>query len=123
MLCRAMGKPTPELYAEAERVLKYLGRTRDIGLRYAPSSRSLHGYSDSDWAVKHSTTGWTFQFSSAAVSWCSKKQPTIALSSAEAEIVAATDASKEAVHLRRFLQELGIEPFFGATAVSTDNLL
>ena len=43
MLCRAMGKPTEALYSEAERVLQYLGRTRDIGLRYERSERALHG--------------------------------------------------------------------------------
>ena len=49
----------------------------------------------------------------AAINWGSKKQPTIALSSTEAEIVAASEAAKEAISLRSFLQELdeaGPEP-------------
>ena len=54
-LSRAMGRPTPVLYDSALRVVHYLHRTRDIGLRYEASSRPLHGYSDSDWAVRHST--------------------------------------------------------------------
>ena len=55
-----MSKPTPELLAAADRVLFYLHRTRHLGLRYEQSDTSHHSYSDSDWAVKHSTSGWTF---------------------------------------------------------------
>ena len=60
---------------------------------------------DSDWAVKHSTSGWTFQYMSAAISWGSKKQTVVALSSCEAEIVAASEASTEAIHLDRLARE------------------
>merc|ERR1712070_604704 len=45
--------------------------------------------------------------SKAAISWASKRQPTIALSSCEAEIMAASEAAKEAVHLDRLQSELG----------------
>ena len=95
-LSRAMGRPTPVLYDSALRVVHYLHRTRDIGLRYEASSRPLHGYSDSDWAVRHSTSGRVFILNQAAISWGSKKQKSVALSSCEAEIVAASEASKEA---------------------------
>ena len=61
---------------------------------------------DSDWAVKHSTSGNVFMYQSAAISWGSKKQPTIALSSTEAEVVAASEAAKEAISLQSFLTEL-----------------
>ena len=79
MLCRAMSRPTPELLDRALRVLGYLYRTRHIGLRYEASKLSLEGHSDSDWAVKHSTSGYTFALGSATVSWLSKKQPSVAL--------------------------------------------
>ena len=46
-------------------------------------------------------------FGEAAISWSSKKQPSVALSSCEAEIMAASEATKEAVYLRSFLDELG----------------
>ena len=103
-----MGKPTPELLSESFRVLRYLRRTRDLGLRYQASERPAHGYSDSDWGVKHSTTGWVFCLNKAAVSWGSKKQKSVALSSCEAEIMAASDAAKEAAHLTRLAAELGM---------------
>ena len=76
--------------------------------------------SDSDWAVKHSTTGYVFSLGSACISWASKKQPTVALSSCEAEIMAGTEAAKEAVYLSNFLQELGV-PQNGAVTLGMDN--
>ena len=63
---------------------------------------------DSDWAVKHSTTGWLYMYNSAAISWSSKKQNSVALSSCEAEIMAASEAAKEALYLNRFLGELDL---------------
>ena len=108
LLCRAMGRPTPELFEAALRVLGYLYRNRHIGLRYESSSKSLEGYSDSDWAVKHSTSGHSFHLGSATISWASKKQSTVALSSCEAEIMAGSEAAKEAIYLSGFLHELGV---------------
>ena len=68
-----------------------------------PPMASLTQY----WAVEHSTTGFTFQYASASISWGSKKQTSVALFSCEAEIMAASEAAKEAVYLREFLRELG----------------
>ena len=120
MLCRAMAKPTPELQAAALRVLGYLYRTRELGLRYEANRAPLAGMTDSDWAVKHSTSGFVFMYNSAAISWGSKKQSSVALSSCEAELMAASLAATEAVHLKKFLSELGLdggEPI----ALSCDN--
>ena len=88
-------------------MLAYLGLTRDLGLTYDADRAPLRGYSDSDWAVKHSTSGWVFRLAQAAITWGSKKQKSVSLSSCEAEIVAASEASKEAVYTSRFLTELG----------------
>ena len=89
-------------------MLAYLLRNKHIGLRYSADARPLYGMTDSDWAIKHSTTGWVFLYASAAISWGSKRQVSIALSSCEAEIMAASEASKEAIYLKRFASELGI---------------
>ena len=120
MLARAMGRPTPELYAQALRVLYYLEHHKHVGLRYQPEAAPLSGMSDSDWAVKHSFSGMCFKYMSAAVSWGSKKQATVALSSCEAEIVAASEAAKEAIALCGLLDDLGFgdpEP----TRLAVDN--
>ena len=120
MLCRAMSRPTPELQAAALRVLGYLYRTRELGLRYEGDNLPLSGMSDSDWAVKHSTTGFVFTYNKAAITWGSKKQGSVALSSCEAEIVAASEAAKESVHLNRFLTELNMHDG-SPIAQATDN--
>lgn len=106
MLCRVMCCPSAATLGQAMRVLQYLDKHRDVGLCYEASPTKLYGMSDSDWAVRHSTSGWVFQYMSAAISWGSKKQPVIALSSCEAEIMVASEAAKEALHLRELLADL-----------------
>ena len=115
-----MSKPTPELYQLALNVVYYLYLHKEVGLRYSTSDEPLLGMSDSDWATKHSTSGSVFRWQLAAISWASKKQPTIALSSTEAEVVAASEAAKEAICLRAFLQELG-EQDESPTQLALDN--
>ena len=72
---------------------------------------TVRGYVDSDFAgdldKSKSTTGYVFILASGAVSWVSKLQSVVALSTTEAEYVAATQASKEAVWLKMVLEELG----------------
>eukprot|EP00965_Chrysotila_dentata_P114999 3801359-Pleurochrysis_carterae.AAC.1 len=88
----------------------YLSLHKHVGLRYVTVAHdAMHGYSDSEWATRHSTSGYVFFYGQAAISWASKKQATVALSSCEAEIVAASEATKEAVYLRALLKELGID--------------
>jgi hypothetical protein len=69
------------------------------------------GYCDADYAgdidTRKSTTGYTFLLYGGAISWNSKKQPTIALSTTEAEYMAATHAAKEAIWLQRFFRDTG----------------
>ena len=81
---------------------------KDVGLRYATGNSSPCAFSDSDWAVRHSTSGWVVLFQEAAISYGSKKQKSVALSSCEAEIVAASVAAQDVVFTRRLLQELGV---------------
>jgi len=103
-----MSKPTPQLMEDALRVLGYLYRTRSIGLRFKSDGKAVRGMSDSDWGIKHSTSGFLFLYNSAAISWGSKKQQSVALSSCEAEIMAASVAASEAIHLKGFIEELGL---------------
>eukprot|EP00965_Chrysotila_dentata_P018884 629419-Pleurochrysis_carterae.AAC.2 len=98
----------------------YLSHHRSIGLRFAKSSNPLAGYSDSDWATRHSTSGYVFMYNQAAVPWASKKQLSVALFSCEAEIIAASEVSKEAVYLRSSFADLGFEAE-EPTSLSLDN--
>ena len=86
----------------------YLGRTSELGLRYERSDTRLYGMSDSDWAARHSTSGFLFVLNQATISWSSKRQPTVALSSCEAEIVAGSEAAKEAISISALARELGL---------------
>ena len=94
-------------------ILRYLKSSRDRGITYGGQDKLLvEGYSDSDWAgdkdSRKSTSGFIFMLNGEPVSWCSKKQPTVALSSTEAEYIALTLAAKEATWLRLLLKELGL---------------
>jgi hypothetical protein len=89
----------------AQRVLKYLKGTADFGLSYGiadgvgmPEGKPM-GYTDADFASqehRHSVSGYAFLMHGGAVSWSSKTQAVIALSSTEAEYIASTHAAKEA---------------------------
>lgn len=93
-----------------KRILRYLQETKHYKLTYKKSDRELFGYCDADWASdtvdRKSTTGYVFMLSSGPVSWSSKKQPTIALSSTEAEYMAMTNAIQEAIWLNGLKSEL-----------------
>jgi hypothetical protein len=84
----------------------------------------LVGYADADYArdpiTRRSTTGYAFLLNGAAVSWRVRKQPSVALSTCEAEVMSLCDAAKEAVWLRRLLAELGCEQQ-GPTTILEDN--
>jgi hypothetical protein len=97
----------------AKRVLRYLKGTIDKKLIYRKNQDNLTCYVDADWVNceidRRSYTGSTFILSGAAFSWESRKQRTVALSSTEAEYMALSDASKEAVFLIGYLKELGFQ--------------
>lgn len=103
--------PTEAHLTAVKRILRYLKGTINLGLKYQKGSNSLTGYSDADWAGdlddRHSMTGNLFLLAGGAISWLSKKQAVVALSTAEAEYIALSSAAQEATWLRRILAELG----------------
>ena len=107
--------PTSKHLKLAKKVLCYLKGTADKGIVYLKHKKNLvlDAYSDADWGgcktTRRSTTGGLFRINGSLVSWSSKRQPTVALSSTEAEYMAATQATKEVVWLRRFLSEVNHE--------------
>ena len=78
---------------------------------FGGSNNALQGYVDADMAGdrdnRRSTIGYAFTVGGTVVSWVSKIQSVVALSTTEAEYVAATEASKEMIWLQRFMDELG----------------
>eukprot|EP00253_Pinus_taeda_P025794 PITA_25794 len=94
-LSQAMVQPTKLFWKAAKHVLRYLRGTTQYGLWYRRiKGVKLQGFTDADWAGspsdKKSTSGGIFNLGSAAVSWYRKKQRSVALSTAEAEYMAAS---------------------------------
>jgi hypothetical protein len=92
-------------------ILRYLKGTIDYGLRYTSDQEtSLHGYADLDWAGsvadRKSTSGCCFSLGSTVIAWFSRKQTSVALSTAGVEDIVACSANKEAVWLRKLLAGL-----------------
>ncbi|KAJ9506620.1 hypothetical protein QJQ45_003854 [Haematococcus lacustris] len=110
-LARHMAAPTQQHWTAAKAVLSYLKGTASQGLVIGGND-SLQGYCDADYAgdkdTARSTTGYVFTLHGAAISWSSRLQPTVAMSTAEAEYMAASGAVKEAVWLRKLMQDLGL---------------
>jgi len=111
----------------AQRVLRYLKGTKELGLQYTKMSdptNVLWGYVDSDWAgcldTRKSTSGYVLLFNGCAISWKSKRQSVVALSSAEAEFMAASSLVQEVVAIRKLLERLGI-PQKNPTVIGEDN--
>jgi len=92
-------------------VLVYLRESIAYGLRYTSSGGVLlHAYADSNWVGssvdRKSTSGYCFSLDSAMISWSNKKQGSIAQSTVEAEYIAASNASREAVCMRKLMSRL-----------------
>lgn len=111
ILGRKVEAPTQADYVAAKRVVRYLKATRDWRLVYSKAGGGLIGYTDADWAgdvsTRKSTSGYAFCYGGGAVSWASRKQACVTLSSMESEYVALSEASQELIWLRGLLEEMG----------------
>nr|AAX95066.1 retrotransposon protein, putative, unclassified [Oryza sativa Japonica Group]ABA91624.1 retrotransposon protein, putative, unclassified [Oryza sativa Japonica Group] len=109
---RFMEKPTVEHLAAVKRVLRYIASTIGYGCHYMrkKEAASLVGFSDSDLAgdldTRKSTSGVFFFLGDNPITWQSQKQKVVALSSCEAEYIAATTVACQGVWLARLLAEL-----------------
>jgi hypothetical protein len=110
--------PKAKHWTAIKRILRYLKGTINHSLVYqddpedGKNQETLQTFTDSDWASnahRKSISGYVVMLSGGAVAWSSKKQTTVALSTAEAEYIAATHAAKQILWQTQFLQELGIE--------------
>ena len=109
---RFQSNPRPVHWKAVKRIIRYLRGTADYMLCYQGRDLRLRGYSDADWAgdldEHKSTSGYTFLLGDGAITWCSKKQSCVALSTMESEYVACSTVVQEAIWLRRFFQCLDI---------------
>ena len=118
--------PTTRHWMAVKRIMRYLRSTTNLGLLFTSQTMGeCVGYSDADWGGdlddRKSTFGYVFLISGGAVSWRSKKQTCVALSTAEAEYIALASATQEALWMRRLSAELIGRPPAGATTIFEDN--
>lgn len=112
-LTRFMANPTIVHWQVAKGVVRYLAKTPERGITFRGSNTELRAYCDADYAgdidTRRSTTGYVFVMNGGAISWNSKRQPTVAASTTEAEYMAAAAAVKEGLWMRKLLESLDIK--------------
>ena len=114
MCSRYQADPGDGHWMAVKNILKYLRRTKDAFLIYGDGELEVTGYTDASFQTdkddSKSQSGYIFCLNNKAVSWKSSKQETVADSTTEAEYIAAAEAAKEAVWIRKFLIGLGVVP-------------
>jgi hypothetical protein len=115
LVSRFMQNPGEIHWKACKRILRYLSGTRKTGLIFRgnnPKEFEITAYSDADWAGdqndRKSTTGFVITINGSVVSWLSKKQPTVALSTAEAEYMAISATIQEVNWISQLLSELDL---------------
>lgn len=119
--------PQPKHWTALKRLFRYLKGTKDLQLTFGGKDidwdPEISIYCDADWASnldRKSISGYVVTLAGGAVAWSSKKQTSVAMSTAEAEYVAATHAAKQALWFRSLFTELGFEQP-STTTIFTDN--
>jgi transposase InsO family protein len=120
-LSRHMQTPLKRHMVAAERTLRYLSGTKELGLTFGRTHQQtsnkqqlvVSAFADADWANdkvdRKSITGWVAKLCGDVISWASKKQRTVAQSTCEAELYAEAAAINEVLWLRGLLAELGLD--------------
>lgn len=125
MASRYLANPGPQHMKLARRILRYFNGTKGLKLTYKGQPQTLKGYTDADWAgcrdTRRSTAGYLFNIGSGAISWQSKRQSVVALSTCEAEFLGQIQATNEAIWLRKLLNELNLSQGKAATIICGDN--
>ena len=108
LISKFMEPPKEKHWQVAKIILRYVNGAKEYGVLYSSTDNfKLIRYTESDWDRsiddRKSTSGYVFHLGSGAISWASKKQPIVALSTSEAEYVAATCL---VVWMRRMLRDL-----------------
>lgn len=110
-LSKFLAAPTTDHWLMAKRVLRYLAGTTSAGINFTAAS-PVTGYCDADYAgdldTRRSTTAYVFTLNGGAISWNSRRQPTVAASTTEAEYMAAAAAVKEGLWIRTLLADMSL---------------
>ncbi len=113
MKSRYASWPNNSHWQAVQQIFWYIKGTLDLKLTLKGSLRAPEGYTDADWAgdrdTRRSTSGFLFNLGNDAISWSSKRQPKVGLSSCEAKYMWQTQAIKEAVWLKSLLDQLNLK--------------
>lgn len=99
-------------WTELKRVVRYLKGTMNLKLRLSENDlkNTIIDFSDADWAEsrkdRKSNSGFVFKFNGGIVSWASRKQSCVSVSTTEVEFIALAEATRECIWLRRILADL-----------------
>jgi len=115
-----------EHWNQAKKVLRYLKKTIDYQITYEKNKKPLVGYADAAYGRcvhdGRSYTGYVFMLSGGPISWESRKQKTTALSATEAEYMAMSEGTREAIYLKRLIIELGADGALSQVILYGDNM-
>jgi hypothetical protein len=107
---RFVENPTTDHVASVKQIFKYVKQTMNTPLKYHPNEDGIIAYVDADYAgctdTRRSTSGFWITWAGMAISWSSKLQTLVTLSTTEAELVAAVECIKEMKWLKNVLMEL-----------------
>jgi transposase InsO family protein len=124
-ISRTLENPTREDVIRVKRVFRYIAGTLDLGIVYRSNVDEgfLDVYSDADFggctSTGRSTSGVIVRYAGGAISWMSQRQPVVATSTTEAEIIAANEGAKEAIWLSRLFR--GIIQLRDVPIIQVDN--
>jgi hypothetical protein len=108
-LLQFLSNPGSAHWEAVKHVFRYLAGTKTLELTYGSEHHGLEGYTDADGATQErrcTISGYTFLIDGSAISWGSRKQELVTLSTAEAKYITMMHAAKEAIWLHRLLDEL-----------------
>jgi chemotaxis protein histidine kinase CheA len=121
-VCRYGANPSPSHLVAAKRIMRYLAGTTRMGLTYKDKDKDknknkndahqiqITAFTDADWGGDHhdrkSTTGYVIKLNGCTISWATKKQQTVAISSTEAEYMAISAGAQELLWMQQFINEL-----------------
>ncbi|KAI0991198.1 hypothetical protein K3495_g16989, partial [Podosphaera aphanis] len=113
-LARFMSRPGGIHLKMAKQLLRYLKGTTNLGIQYGisnPSENQYSAWTDATWGTENdrkSFQGYVIIWNGGAVSWAANRQKSTALSSMEAEIMAASEGAKELAWMEKISSDLGI---------------
>ncbi|UYV78589.1 hypothetical protein LAZ67_16002081 [Cordylochernes scorpioides] len=114
-LSKFNSSPLQQHWNAVKHLFIYLKKTKDLKLVFSKTGKKLAAFADADWGSdkedRKSYSGYIFVLGRVAISWCSRKQKCVALSTAEAEYYAMCEAAKEALWFTSFMEEIGVGGF------------